>query len=179
MSDPTKHQIVDRIRELERELFGLHRRLDGHTAELPTGSIDALEVFVVDSPYAILTSVVREVVPMVWCQPMVDSAEWVLGTVQYGAEVVPVLDLKCRLQGGRLTPHPSMKIVLVDSIRLIGLAVSDVGGVISFQPEQVVPTPTAIPQACFLMGAIPRDDGVSTYLLSIDTLTRETTLDHE
>jgi chemotaxis signal transduction protein len=179
MSDATKDEIVDRILELERELLGLHRRLDNHASDLPTGLIDALEVFVEDSPYVILTSVLREVIPMMWCQPMVDVPDWVLGTVQYGEEVVPVLDLKCRLEGTRFTPHPSMKILLVDSIRLIGLVVTDIGSIVSFRPERVAPPPTEIPQARFLMGAVARDDGVSTYLLSIDTLTRETTLDHE
>jgi chemotaxis signal transduction protein len=178
MSDMTKHEIVDRILELERELFGLHRRLDDHASELPAGTIEALEVIVEDSPYAILTGTLREVVPMMWCQPMVDTPGWVLGTVQYGEDVVPVIDLKCRLGGERFTPHPSLKIILVDSIHLIGLVVSDIGGIVSFRPEQVAPPPTGIPQARFLVGAIPWNGGASTYLLSIDTLTRETKLDH-
>jgi len=179
MPDTTRHDIVDRIVELEKELLGLHRRLDEHAAELPSGSVEALEVFVEGSPYAILTGALREVVPMMWCQPVTDAPDWVLGTVQYGEEVVPVIDLKCRLDGTPFELHPSLRIVLVDSIHLIGLVVSEVGAIVSFRAEQIVPPPTEIPQARFLIGAVPREDAVSIYLLSVDTLTRETTLHHE
>lgn len=165
--------IRTRIHTIERELFDLRCRLDGHAKKLSPGRIEALEISVAGTWYAINLEPVREVIPMLRCDPVQGAPDWVLGTFQYGDEIVPVVDTNCRLNGERTTLRPALKIVLVDALHLTGLMVSDIGNIVKFHQEQVVPTPSGIPQADYLMGALPEAEGATVFLLSIESLSRE------
>lgn len=165
--------IRKRIHSIERELFELRCQLDGHVMELSSGQIEALEISVGGAVYAINLEPVREVIPILRCDPVQEAPDWILGTFQYGDEIVPVVDANFRLNGERTVLRPTLKIVLVEALHLTGLVVSDIGDVFTFHREQVVPTPTGIPQADFLIGALPKAEGVSVFLLSVESLTRE------
>lgn len=165
--------IRERIRSVERELFELRCRLDGGVMELAPGRIDILEITVSGTKHAINVKPVREVIPVLRCEPVQESPDWLLGTFQYGKEIVPVVDTGYRLNGETTPLRPSLKIVLVDALHLTGLVVSDIGDIRSFQRDQVAPAPSGIPQADYVIGALPGSGEGPVFLLSIDALSRE------
>ena len=166
-------EIRKKIHTIERELFELRCELDGRVLELSSGRIEALEISVGGALYAISLEPVREVVPILRCDPVQEAPDWILGTFQYGEEIVPVVDTNFRLNGERTVLRPTLKIVLVEALHLTGLVVVDIGDTFTFNREQVVPTPTGIPQADYLIGALPKTGGVSIFLLSVESLSRE------
>jgi chemotaxis signal transduction protein len=167
--------LKERIRSVERELFELRCRLDGGVKELAQGRIDIMEITVSGTKYAINVGPVREVIPVLRCEPVQESPAWLLGTFQYGKEIVPVVDTGYRLNGETTTLRPSLKIVLVDALHLTGLVVSDVGDIYSFERDQIAAAPCGIPQADYVIGALPGSGDGPVFLLSIDALSREVT----
>jgi chemotaxis signal transduction protein len=140
--------------------------------EMPAGTMEALEILVADTWYAINLAPVREVIPILRCDPLQESPDWIIGTFQYEDDTVPVVDTNFRLNGERTVLRPTLKIVLVDALRLTGLVVSDVGDIITFNRERVVPVSSGIPHADHLIGALPKTDGTSVHLLSVESLSR-------
>lgn len=166
-------EIRERIHSIERELFELRCRLDSHAMELSSDSFEILEISVADTWYAINLESVREVIPMLRCDPLQEAPDWLLGTFQYGDGIVPVVDTNYRLNGERTILRPTLKIVLVDALHLTGLVVSSTGDIFTIHADQVVPASSEVPQADYLLGALPKEEGTSIFLLSVESLTRE------
>jgi len=170
--------VEERIRQLERELLQLRRDLGRETEPLPRRAFDALEVRVGSGWYAVPMSCVREVLQMLWCEPVAEAPPWMLGTFRYAGDVVPVVDLRQRLEGTKGGCEPSMVLVLVEAPSLVGLAVDAVGELRHVAPAAVAPPREGIPQAPYMLGSLA-DGERQVRLLSPTRITRELILDAE
>ena len=171
-------RVEERIRQLERELLQLRRDVAGDSEALPTQSFDVLELKAGSAWYAVPIAAVREVLQMLWCEPVAEAPPWVMGTFSNGADVVPVVDLRQRLEGTRSECDPGMALVVVEAPALVGLAVQEVGELRRVDPKAVVPPRQGIPQAPFLLGSIA-DGERQLRLLSTTRISSELVLEPE
>jgi len=166
--------VRDAIRRLERELLALRRRLEDEPEGLPDGVSRGLRVRAGESWYALPIDSVREVLQMLWPEPVAEAPPWVLGTFRFGDDVVPLIDVAQRLEGRRSALSPSMSVVLVEAPALVGLAFHEVAGLIELDPAEVVPPRPGISQAPFLLGSLTTgDEEHGIRLLSALRLSRE------
>lgn len=170
---------METLKQLERQVFELRRRLAIEPEPLPQGSFQALEFRAGSASYAIPIHSVREVLQMLWTDPALDAPEWLLGTFRVGPELVPLIDLEHRLEGRACDRSPAMSIVLVEAPEAIGLAVQEVSGLIDVEPSSLVPVSHGIAQAPFLLGSILTTDGRTIGLLCGRRLGREYILDED
>jgi chemotaxis signal transduction protein len=170
--------VEERIRDLERQLLQLRRDVRRDAEPLPLRPFDVLELRVGAAWYAVPMSAVREVLQMLWCEPVAEAPPWVLGSFRYAGEVVPVVDLKQRLEGVRSECDPGMALVLVESPSLVGLGVDAVGELRRVEPAAVTPPREGIPQAPYLLGSLGDADR-QLHLLSATRMTRELIHDAE
>ena len=165
--------LIGQIRQTESELARLWRQLGEAGQTAPAQPIDALQVAAADLWYLLPVDPVREVIQMVWPQPLAGSPDWVLGTFQLGCRTVPIIDLGFRLDGKRTELSPDLALLIVDSPTWIGLVVSAVGNVVSFDGRDISPPHPGVPQAPFLLGTRSGDNGEAVHLLSVATLASE------
>ncbi|MFV2072423.1 MAG: chemotaxis protein CheW [Thermoanaerobaculales bacterium] len=165
--------LIEKIRQTESELSRLWRQLEKAGKAAPIQPINALQVAAADLWYLIPVDAVREVIQMVWPQPLVGSPDWVLGTFQLGSRTVPIIDLGFRLGGTGTALSPDLALLIVDSPTWIGLMVSAVGNVVSFDARSLSPPHPGVPQAPFLLGTRSGEDGEVMHLLSVATLASE------
>jgi chemotaxis signal transduction protein len=170
-SDPAT--ILERIRDLEAELADYRRRLGTGPEPLPSANLLALEVIVKGQRYLLPSSVVREVVQMALPQPLADTPDWVMGTIPYGTETVPLVDLGLRLGQGMTDISPELFVIITDSPSWLGLVTEDVGQVVSIEPASLATPNPEIPCAPFLLASNHGDDGEAVYVISIERLGRE------
>lgn len=170
--------VEERIRQLERELLQLRRDVASETEALPRRRFEALELRVGGAWYAVPMASVREVLQMLWCEPVPEAPAWVLGTFRFAGESVPVVDLRQRLEGGQGQCDPSMALVLVEAPRLVGLAADAVGELTHVDPAAVTPPCEGIPQAPFVLGTFGDADR-QIRLLSATRITRELILESD
>lgn len=167
------------LARLEREILALRRSLTPDREPLPRQPFDALVVVVGGGAYAIPVDSVREVLQMLWCDPVPDAPPWVLGTFRLGSAVVPAVHLRARLEGQPARLTSSMALVVVEVPRAVGFAVQEVRGLVRVDPAAVAPPDEGIPQAPFLLGTVPTAEGASLRLLSSRRLARESALEDE
>lgn len=170
-SDPVT--ILERIRDLEAELVDYRRRLGTGPEPLPSANLLALEVIVGGRRYLLPSGSIREVVQMALPQPLADTPDWVMGTIPYGTETVPLVDLGLRLGQGMTEISPELFVVITDSPCWLGLVTEGVGEVVSIQPASLATPDPEIPCAPFLLASNHGDDGEAVYVMSIGRLGRE------
>ena len=165
--------VLERIRELETESASLLRGLASLPEDAPGRSLRAVEVTVGGCGYLVPVDSVVEVVAMMWPQPLPDAPEWVMGTFQFGATTVPLVDLSLRLLGEPSVLGPDLQVMVSGGSHKVGLVVSQVGGVTEVDSTALsTPGPT-VPCAPFVLGTLGGEDGASVHLLSVDRLSRE------
>lgn len=162
-----RDELGRRIDRLEGELRTLRRRLHRPPAKLPIEPFHVLAIRPAETWYGIRILSIREVLPILWCDPLPESPAWVLGTFRYGSATVPMIDLCHRLEGATGELDPSMCTVVIEIAegtdglgggeekrlsRLLGLAVREIGELHRVEPSQVTP-PSDVPQAPFLLGS--------------------------
>jgi len=165
--------ILEQIRSLESELAELWKRVGDPTSRLPEEHLSAVEVKAAGVTYLVPIDPLREVIQMVWPQPLADAPPWVLGTFQYGERTVPLVDLARRMGGPATEVDPDLVVVLVDRPTWLGLVVEGVGEVVSFDVRTLSVPHAGLPQARFLVGTVPGEDGEAVHLLSVGDLGRE------
>ncbi len=165
--------ISERLRKLDREILDLRRAVAGEAEAVPPRPFKALEATVGTSVYLIPVAPIEEVVPMMLTQPLPEAPEWVRGTFQLGEDVVPVIDLRRRLDGSSRPCAPESVVIVVEAPERVGLEAATVGEVVEITDEVLQPPPRGIPQAPFLLGAVASPTGGARHLLSVERLARD------
>jgi chemotaxis signal transduction protein len=164
--------LLEQIRRLESELAESWSKL-GQVPEKHAEQLHALEVTVAGRIYLIPAASIREVVSMVWPEPLSGAPDWVLGTFAYGSQTISMIDLGLRLEHQPSQLLPEMFLVVVDQPCWLGLAVSGIGRVLEIAPEALTTPGPQTPRAGFLLAAMHGDDGKVVHLLSVGSLGRE------
>lgn len=165
--------ILERIRELETELAELVRRVSPNNNDDQVGRFHALELDVGPSRYLVPIDPIEEVVPMAWPNPLTGSPEWVMGTINYGSQVVALIDLGLRLESVPTVPNEKHSVVIVSGRKWIGLVVPGVGEVREIEGSKLATPGTDIPCAPFLLGTHQESEGAAIGLLSLKRLSRD------
>ncbi len=170
-SDPLVQ--LDRIRDLEAELAESWRGLRESRSEAQETSIEVLEVTVAELLCLIPVSAIREVVRIAWPQPLAESPPWIMGTIQYGSQTVPLVDLSLRLIDHATTVSRDLLIVVVENPRWLGLVVNQADRVIDVDPATMCSPAPETPFAHFVTGVFSEPSKGARLLLSPSTLGRE------
>jgi chemotaxis signal transduction protein len=96
-----------------------------------------------------------------------------MGTISYGTEMVPLVDLGLRLGQGVTEISPKLFVVITDSPGWLGLVTDGVGQVVSLSPASLTTPDPEIPCAPFLLASSRGTDGEASYVISIGRLRRE------
>ncbi|MDP2958356.1 MAG: chemotaxis protein CheW [Longimicrobiales bacterium] len=136
----------------------------------------SLVVFSLDEQrYALPLDQVRRAIRVVAITPLPEAPAIVLGIIDLGGVVTPVIDLRARFnhpaQDVRLSDH---LIVAATGRRTVVLLVDDTRGVIDAPPESLVPSEDILPGLDVIAGAIKLEDG----LILIHDLERRRGLEH-
>jgi chemotaxis signal transduction protein len=167
--------VLERIRQLEGELVEHWQSLSSTTADkIPAGrSLRVLEITVAGRPCLLPIEPVREVVAMAWPEPLPEAPAWVLGTVPYGTQPVPLIDLGLRLTQQATAIRPELLVVITDTPRWLGLVVTQVGQVQKLDTATLSSAGPEIPHASFVLGVARHEAGDLVHLLSVGRLGRE------
>ena len=122
----------------------------------------ALVVFSLDHQrYALALGCVQRALRVVAITPLPRAPGIVMGIIDLGGEVIPVIDLRARFD------HPPRALRLSDHLviattrrRSVALLVDETKGVISVGPEHCAPAGEGLPQTPFVVGAIKLEDGL-------------------
>ncbi len=181
ISCPTiPEDLREQIQNLESQLLALRRQLEVRSEPLPQEPFFVLEVRVEGSWYLFPVSPIVEVLSLVWPQRLPEAPSWVLGCIDVGGEVVPLIDLGQRLEKKRTSTlglHQMM--VLVDASTRSAFLVDELGDVDLLSPQGVTPPSKGIAQTPFLSGTISESGGRVKYLLSVERLSREFILEEQ
>ncbi len=183
MSDHTtdasgSDQMRERVRQLEVQLLTLRRQLDAETEPLPDEPLSALEARIGDSWCLFPVASIDEVLQVVWPDPLPDAPGWVLGCIDVAGQVVPLIDLRQRLQQeGQYQLHPDQAMVFTNDATPCSFLVDELGEVIRVEPDRLSPPPKGIPQAPFVRATMAEKEGAMKLLLSLRRLSRDFVLD--
>lgn len=144
------------------------------TAEKPQRP---LVVFTLDDQrYALPLARVQRSLRVVAITPLPEAPPIVLGIMDLGGVVIPVIDIRKRFnhrpRDTRLSDH---LIIATAGTRTIALLVDETKGVIQIAPESIAAAGEILPALEFVAGAIKLDDG----LVLIHDLERLLSLDEE
>lgn len=158
---------LERVRELEGEIATLARGLDlENSTRQEDAEFSVLEIEVDGSVYLIPIDQAREVVSMVWPEPVVGSPDWVMGTVSFGSEPTILIDMAKRLHGRTTELSDDLLMVILEGARWLGLVVSAVGNLREINASDLITPGSEIPCADFLLGTVCDDDGQTLPVLS-------------
>jgi purine-binding chemotaxis protein CheW len=172
MDENAKRELVERIDALERELADLrHRRAVelGHDRLVAAG-FACLECRVAGQTLGILQTSVDEVVMVCELSPIPESPPWIAGLLNLRGTLVPVVDVRARIEGQRREVKLSDVIVVcnIDG-RRVGLVVQDTTGVRTVPPNTAQKPPESIPLAPYLVALVP-DPSDPLLLVSAEAL---------
>lgn len=171
-------QMRERVRQLEVQLLTLRRQLDADAEPLPDEPFSALEARVGDSWCLFAVAFIEEVLQVVWPDPLPDAPRWVLGCIDVAGNVVPLIDLRQRLQPGEENQlYPDQAMVLANGPAPCSFLVDELGDVIQVDPDRLTPPPQGIPQAPFVRATMSEKEGAMKLLLSLRRLSRDYVLD--
>lgn len=172
--EPTPRvELERRLESLTRELVELRSLLRREPEALPARDYRALAVTVAGQSYAIPVEAVGEVLELVWPEPTPELPPWVLGSMHYGGEQVPVLDLRQRLHGQPTPLSASTKLVVVEYGGRRALVVDAVEELLHVGVDAIIRPPADLPQSPFLLGSLALGGGRSLHLLSLERSCRE------
>lgn len=125
-------------------------------------NIEKILVFHLDQgKYALESSCVERVIPMVEITPLPKSPEIVLGIVNFHGEIVPVFDVRkrFRLKVRKINPDDFL-IVAHATKRKVALIVDSLDGVRTLQPGQTTKTDLSVPFSDYLSGVVKTEEGL-------------------
>lgn len=176
MSPADDTEIKRRLGELELELVALRRLLKAAPENLPDCAFDVLELRAGESWYALPIDAIREVLSMLWAEPMADAPPWVLGSFRYADEAVVLIDLEARLAGTTDPFDPARLVVVLERPALRAFVVAEIRDLRRIVPSEVKPPAPGITQAPFLLGSVVTGTSV-LHLLSPELIGRELVFD--
>lgn len=96
--------------------------------------------------YGLPISCVSSIIRWETVTPVPRAPRAVQGVIDLRGRVIPVVDLEQRLFGHAIEPTPRTRIVVTESADggEVGLAVDSASEVATFQPDQLMPTPTSV-----------------------------------
>jgi len=172
MDDQARREMMNRIEGLEHELADLRHALAielGH-ADLFAGGFECLQCTVAGQTVGILEKSVDEVVMTCELAPIPESPPWIAGLLNLRGALVPVVDVRARMERHRREAQLSDVIVIcnVDG-RRVGLIVEETTGVRAVAPNVAKEPPRNIPLAPYLL-AIVADESQPLLLVSAEAL---------
>lgn len=171
-------QMMRQLEVLERELASLRAQL----RPAPVAPLrEAQSVVLLDvnqSCYALPTSAIHQLIPLVAWRTLPDSPSWVLGVFRFRGETLVLVDLHRRLHQGKVSSSISISMVIVVTRgpRPAGLLVSSVEGVQRVEPHEVTAPPTDLSHAPFIRGSLTSAQGEIVHILSAARLCDELVL---
>jgi purine-binding chemotaxis protein CheW len=138
---------------------------------------DRLVVFTLEEHrYALSLSVVERAVRMVEISPLPQAPAIVLGVINLGGRIVPVLNVRKRFRLPERAPGLADQLLIARTpARSVALAVDAVDGVVQHHPDEVIAPPAIVPGLEYLAGVAKLDDG----MLFIHDLDRFLSLEEE
>ena len=154
-----------------------HARARGHGKGSAVDADQSLVVFSLDGQrYALALERVQRCLRVVAITPLPESPAIVLGIIDLGGVVIPVINLRERFN------HPPRDVRLSDHLviadtgkRTVALLVDETNGVIQLSPERYAPAGEIIPRLELMDGAAKLEDG----LVLIHDLERLLSLDED
>jgi purine-binding chemotaxis protein CheW len=129
-----------------------------------------------DQRYALALARVQRSIRVVAITPLPEAPAIVLGVIDLGGMVIPVIDIRMRFN------HPPREVRLSDHLvvattgrRTVALLVDETKGVIEVSPESYAPAADILPRLDLLDGAMKLEDG----LILIHDLERLLSLEEE
>jgi purine-binding chemotaxis protein CheW len=94
--------------------------------------------------YALPIEAVHEIIRYTEPRSVASSVGWIRGVISLRGKIVPVYDLAARLGHGSAVQRDDQKIVIVEtSTDKAGVVVDDVQEVLTIDPDQLEPVPSA------------------------------------
>ena len=129
---------------------------------LAEGTEPSLVVFSLDDQrYALALTCVQRCIRVVAVTPLPKAPAIVLGIIDLGGVVIPVINMRMRFN------HPPRDVRLSDHLivattgkRTVALLVDETSGVIDGSPEEVVPAGEILPGLELVDGAVKLEDGL-------------------
>ncbi len=171
--DPDRAGLMRRLEDLTREVLQLKSLLRAEPEPLPELDYDALTVEIAADQYAIPIAAIVEVLEFVWPDPLPDTPPWVLGSIHYADEQIPIIDVRRRLLDEATPWSLSTKLVLAEHGTLRALVVDAVGDLVRVAVDRVTRPAADIPQSPFLLGSLRPEAGRTVHLLSLGRTCRD------
>ncbi len=119
--------------------------------------------------FALYLEAVERIYPMVSITPLPKAPEIVLGLVNIGGRIIPVMNVRKRFGLPEREPELSDKIILAHtSRRPVALAVDSVVGVLENDASARVSAPTILPETEYVAGVVKLADGM-IFIHDLDT----------
>jgi purine-binding chemotaxis protein CheW len=134
-----------------------------------------------DQRYALALARVERSIRVVAITPLPEAPAIVLGIIDLGGVVIPVIDIRMRFN------HPPRDVRLSDHLivattgkRTVALLVDETKGVIEVSPESYAPAGDILPRLDLVDGAMKLEDGLILIhdLERLLSLEEETAIDH-
>ncbi len=173
-----ERELKSELAALRSKLASLEARLERETRHSPALP-DALPVLLVrvgELSAALSLETVNEVVPAAELGDLPEAPDWVLGLLNVRGSIVPVVDLRARLQG-RAPELALGDLIVIVATRLgsAGLAVEEVENVVLLQRAELESSLHEAPHASYVLGTFSRA-GRTTVLLGVPELLRHVEL---
>jgi purine-binding chemotaxis protein CheW len=97
-----------------------------------------------EEEYALPIEAVHEIIRYTEPRSVASSVGWIRGVISLRGKIIPVYDLAARLGQGHTGKDEDRKIVIVETaLDMAGVIVDDVREVLTVDPEQLEPVPSA------------------------------------
>ena len=125
-------------------------------------NLHLIAVFRLDAQrYALDLSVVERIVPIVEFAPLPSAPDVVAGVVNVGGLIVPVLNIRQRLQlPGREIALSDLLIIANTSKRTVAIVVDTVLGILEIREDDVTPANAVLPGIEYVEGVLKLPDGI-------------------
>lgn len=167
MTDRDSVAALEQVRQLEGEIARLRRVIGVGEKVAAPAVFHGLEIDIAGTRFLIPIEEVREVVPMVWPEPVAGAPEWVMGSASYGGTPITLIDLGMRTLGEPTRLSPGLLAVITEGERWLGLVVSAAGDLHVVDAADLTTPGPDIPCAPFLLGLADIGEGRSLPVLSI------------
>lgn len=180
MQDPQQRDdLIRQLGALERQVVSLRTQLLPEPEPPASEAFTAVGVVIGASLYALQTTMIEKIIPLVSWQPLPESPRWVLGVFRYRGQTLPLIDLHKRLSEGEIPLTASMVILVTKGPRAVGLVASGVTKLIHVAASDITPPPTDVTYASFITGSLSSEKGKVMHILSAPRLRREFVLGPE
>lgn len=125
-------------------------------------SLRRLVVFSLEGQrYGLPLAATQRVLPMVAVSPLPSSPDVVLGAINFHGDVIPVLDVRCRLGLPSVDYGPAARLLIARAMRrIVALPVDEVSGVAEVPAESVVAPDAVLPGIGRVSGIAALADGL-------------------